>query len=71
MGDRGDVTDKTDIETSCLQSAESRFTTGARPLDEDLNGANSMFLGFFRSIFGSHLCGKRSAFPRPLEAFAA
>ena len=71
MRDRGYVLDYGNFEADGLHGADCRLTTGAGPLDANLDFLESMTHSLTAGVLGNHLGGIGRALTRSLEAHLA
>lgn len=68
MRNGSNILNHADFQTSALQSADSRFSAGARAFNQTFNLLQTMHHGFLGGHISSLLRRKRRAFTRTLKA---
>ncbi len=71
MRNGSNILNHADFQTSALQSADCRFSAGARAFNQTLNLLQTMHHSLLGGHISSLLGGKRSAFTRTLKALRA
>ncbi len=67
MGDRGNVRDRSDLQTGGLQGTDGRLTARPRPFHKDVDLLYPLVHSLFGRLLSGYLRGVWSTLPRPLK----